>query len=336
MNKLTDYKDLTAFNENTILTQLDGQVYVKKILGADAADIYKKLIGKRCRNVAEVVEIYEYEDRAIIIEEYINGVTLGKMLERCEKLDDAQVRSFTVQICDGLAFLHSLGIVHRDINPNNIMIDRDNTVKIIDFDISRFVRKNASADTAILGTVGYAAPEQFGFLQSDGRADVYAVGVLMNVMLTGNFPNVQTYGKKLGRIIKRATNMDVNMRYKSVKALKSAVTGLVAEDAPRLLKMLRSIPGFRTWKAWKMIIAVCFYFTYVPIIFLLLLNINSIAAAVKIVLSIICMFVIPFVMLTNLSGIQDKISKKRGIAITVSIIISLVNIVFGGIFLALR
>lgn len=223
MGKLTDYTELTPFNDNMILVQRGSRMYVKKIIETADLDIYKKLIGKHCRNISEVFEIYEYEDRAIIIEEYINGTTLNDILLERVTLSEAEVKNIISQVCDGLEFLHSFGIVHRDINPNNIIITSDDIVKIIDFDISRFVKENASSDTAILGTAGYAAPEQFGFSQSDKRADIYAVGVLVNVMLTGQLPNVKMYSGNIGKVIKKATAIDADNRYQDITELKAAI-----------------------------------------------------------------------------------------------------------------
>lgn len=330
MGKLTDYTDVTMLNESATLAQYDGQMYVKKILDTGAADIYKKLIGKRCNNVSEVLEIYEYKDRTIIIEEYINGTTLQKMITAAGRIDEKRVKDIIVQICDGLEFLHSLGIVHRDINPNNIIITRDGVVKIIDFDISRFVKEDAVADTKILGTVGYAAPEQFGFRQSDKRVDIYAVGVLMNVMLTGKMPNINRYGGKLGKIIKKATHIDVDFRYKNIKALKSAITGIIADDAPRAVKIIRSIPGFRTRTPWKTIIAIWLYITYLPLIFVWPYHFaKDIDSTFRVILGIVFILIIPFVFISNLFDIQNKISKRKSNATAISILISVISFIFG-------
>ena len=222
MAKLTDYVELMPLRDNVILSERGGRMYVKKIIENTDTDIYKKLIGKHCRNVSEVFEIYEFEDRTIVIEEYINGTALNDILLERVTLSEAETKDIISQLCDGLEFLHSFGIVHRDINPNNIIITSDDVVKIIDFDISRFVKANASSDTAILGTVGYAAPEQFGFSQSDSRADIYAVGVLANIMLTGKLPNVEIYSGNMGEIIKKATAIDADDRYQSIRELKIA------------------------------------------------------------------------------------------------------------------
>lgn len=330
MSKLTDYKELMPFNDNTILVQRDNCMYIKKVVELVDLKIYKKLIGKRNRNVSEIFEIYEYEDRAIVIKEYINGSVLTNIINEYKTFDEKQVKDVISQLCDGLAFLHSLGIVHRDINPNNIIITNDGIVKIIDFDISRFVKRNATADTTILGTVGYAAPEQFGFKQSDKRVDIYAVGVLMNVMLTGEMPNKNIYSGKFGKIIKKAIHMDADVRYKNIKTLKSAITGIVPDDAPLAVKIVRTIPGFRTLTPWKMIIATWIYLAYSPLIFICPYRFaKDFDSTVKTLLAILFTMIIPYILITDLFDVQKRISKKRVLSVIISIIISILVFLLG-------
>lgn len=103
------------------------------------------------------------------------------------------------QLCQALAPLHRENIVHRDIKPENIVLGADSQVYLIDFGIARFEKAGRSADTTLLGTHGYAAPEQFGFCQSDARADIYSLGVVLNQVVTGAFPNAARADGLLGR-----------------------------------------------------------------------------------------------------------------------------------------
>ena len=91
-------------------------------------------------------------------------------------------------MCKALWVLHSLGAVHRDVKPENIIL-RGSEAVLIDFDAARLYKPEESGDTQVLGTTGFAAPEQYGLSQTDRRADIYAVGILMNVMLTGEHPS---------------------------------------------------------------------------------------------------------------------------------------------------
>ena len=126
------------------------------------------------------------------------------------------------QVCQALWVLHSLGAVHRDVKPENIIL-RGSEAVLIDFDAARFHKLEAENDTQILGTTGFAAPEQYGLSQSDLRADIYAVGILINVMLTGEHPSRQLASGKMGRIVDRCTHVNPQRRYKNVLRLMEAL-----------------------------------------------------------------------------------------------------------------
>ena len=93
-----------------------------------------------------------------------------------------------MQICKALGILHNSGIVHRDIKPENILV-RGTEAVLIDFDAARLVKPEHRTDTQIMGTTGYAAPEQFGFSQTDARADIYSLGIVFNEMLIRQHPS---------------------------------------------------------------------------------------------------------------------------------------------------
>jgi serine/threonine protein kinase len=118
--------------------------------------------------------------------------------------------------------LHNRGNVHRDVKPENVMVTAAGRIVLLDLNASRQVT-NASCDTVILGTVGYASPEQMGITQSDARTDIYAAGVLLNVMLTGNHPSVQLAKGYLGRVVQNCTSISPDHRYPSARALLDAL-----------------------------------------------------------------------------------------------------------------
>ena len=128
---------------------------------------------------------------------------LGMIAWLCQRSVAAVDSSQSNMLIAGLGALHRCSLVHRDINANNILITTDGNVKIIDYGIVRLFDKSKSTDTVILGTPGYAAPEQFGFTQSDSRTDIYALGVLMNVMMTGRLPSEDTARGGISRIIEK-------------------------------------------------------------------------------------------------------------------------------------
>ena len=134
--------------------------------------------------------------------------------------------------CRILAQLHRAEppIIHRDIKPGNIILTEDGTVKLLDMNAARQLSEGKEADTRLLGTAGYAAPEQYGFAQSDARTDIYAAGVLMNVLRTGCLPQEKLAGGSLRRIVRKCTHIDPNRRYASAGELLAALGAEPAES----------------------------------------------------------------------------------------------------------
>ena len=99
--------------------------------------------------------------------------------------------------------------------PDNVIV-RGKEAELIDFDASRIYKSAIQEDTQILGTTGFAAPEQYGLSQSDGRADIYALGVLLNIMVTGEHPSRKLAGGRIGRIVQRCTMVSPEKRYKNI------------------------------------------------------------------------------------------------------------------------
>lgn len=133
-----------------------------------------------------------------------------------------EARRVTEDVCAALWVLHSLGAVHRDVKDSNVILRGDQEV-LIDFDASRIIKPEGTADTVVLGTTGYAAPEQYGLTQSDSRADIYALGILLNILLTGQHPSRQLAAGRLGRIVQRCTMVAPSKRYKTVLHLMDAL-----------------------------------------------------------------------------------------------------------------
>ncbi len=168
---------------------------------------------------------------------------------------------YAAQILDALQELHKRNIIHRDITPSNVLVSSDDVVRLIDFGISRNWKADQKKDTAILGTVGYAAPEQFGFQQTDITADFYALGVLINVMLTGQLPaEKRAENKKLAKIIQKCIQMDPAKRYQAAAKIRRDLTGSDTLSVQREEKKdISVLPGFRSNVLWKKIIGTAGY-----------------------------------------------------------------------------
>lgn len=226
--KLSCYEELTKLNENKkskiylVRNKVDSKIYIKKVLTNYNFRIYEVLKEKNLKNIPKIYDIFEDDNALIVIEEYINGDTLKEILDREDIIKEDMVIDYIITLCDTLDKLHNLNpkVIHRDIKPSNIIISNDNILKLIDFDVSREYKENKSEDTVIQGTEEYAPPEQFGFIQTDERSDIYSTGILINVLTTGEYPKNKLNKGKLGAIIKKCTEFSPNDRYQKVIDLK--------------------------------------------------------------------------------------------------------------------
>ena len=156
-----------------------------------------------------IIDIEQDENHLYIIEDYIEGTPLDKKLEQRNNFDEATVIEWMKQLSQVLLYLHNQKpnpIIYRDMKPSNIIVSPDNIVKVIDFGIAREFKQDSGSDTSYMGTRGYAAPEQYGTSQTDGRTDIYSLGVTVYHLLTGKSPNEPPYEfKPLRQINKNFT-----------------------------------------------------------------------------------------------------------------------------------
>ena len=188
---------------------------------AGNAEVYRKLLDYDCPNLPKVYEVAAQNGENLVLEEYIEGDNLGFLLQDA-LFSVEETRDIVTQICRALWVLHAMDAVHRDIKPENIIMRGADAV-LIDFDAARFHKAENRADTQILGTTGFAAPEQYGLSQSDIRADIYALGILINVMRTGRHPSEKLAEGRLGRVVGRCTHVNPQKRYKNVLRLMEAL-----------------------------------------------------------------------------------------------------------------
>lgn len=239
---------IKSFNESTSLIHINQQIRILKEITPAEIMIYEQLKCIKNKSLAEIYDVIRADGKIYVVQEYVKGETIYEYIERVGVLSVAFVKTIISDICDALDVLHRNNIVHRDVSANNIIINEAG-VKLIDFGISRIVKSDKTRDTQILGTQGYAAPEQFGFGQTTPRSDIYSVGVLMNYMLTAKMPHEQLAKGELAPIIQKCMQIDEIKRYQSVTQLKNAVH----KD------FLHSVPGFRTNRVYKKIIASLYY-----------------------------------------------------------------------------
>lgn len=225
--------------------------FVRKRLTVYNPEVYQYLWANPIANTPKIYLAEEDGEVLAVIEEYIPGDTLEEILAQRGALPEEEVLEITSQLCRILSAFHSCSpaIVNRDIKPSNLKITPDGVVKLVDLNAAKWSNELAEKDTVLLGTQGYAAPEQYGFGPSSVLTDIYSVGVLMNVMRTGLLPNQGIASGKLGKVIRKCTELSPKGRYQSVEALAAALDAL--SEKPREEKKPGSwqrylLPGFRS------------------------------------------------------------------------------------------
>jgi serine/threonine protein kinase len=241
--KYDDYEIISSIGKDTwqiCLTSYDRIAVLKRI---DNPDIYKKLSTLKIKGVPAIYSVFERDGESYVIEEFINGTTLDSLLASNGRLSAQEVRSIVIELCKILAPLHNVDIVHRDIKPSNLILTSDNSLYLIDFGIARIKTDTATEDTKHLGTEFYASPEQYGFVQSDNRSDIYSIGKLMLVLLTGKESAGNAHRLPYGGIISKCIRIDSKNRYRNVKGLQKAfgekrAVGIVLVTAILLLTII--------------------------------------------------------------------------------------------------
>lgn len=195
-------------------------LFVKKILETFDAEVIRQLKDHPIDGMPRIVESFESNRYLIVIEEYIAGRTLEEVLAK-GPLDSVLVRQVMQKLCAIVRQLHALtpAIIHRDIKPSNIILTEEGKIYLLDVDAAKNYSADEREDTVLLGTREYAAPEQYGFGASSVRTDIYAMGVLMNVLLTGKVPKEGMAEGELKEIILKCIRLDPMERYASIEEL---------------------------------------------------------------------------------------------------------------------
>ena len=228
-SRLSFYRELTVLDEkkNIVLVQdiRNSELCVKKTLDIYSRDVYEQLASVRIEGVPAVKECVADDGKLIVVEEYVQGRSLKQVLDEQGLLNAEQAYEIAVQLVDILVRLHQLepAIVHRDIKPSNIIIEKNGHVNLIDFNAARHVNADKNEDTRMLGTVYFAAPEQFGFGQSDERTDIYGLGATINYIMTGDKPGAGIAECIFSDILKKCLMVDAKDRYQSAEELRGVL-----------------------------------------------------------------------------------------------------------------
>lgn len=219
-------------------------------------DLLKKI---KHPNLPSIIDIIDQDDNFLIVMDYIEGMTLEKIVNENGAQKQKDVIDWAIQLCDVLQYLHTRepSIIYRDMKPSNVMLKYDGSVVLIDFGTAREYKERALGDTTCLGTKGYAAPEQFGGQgQTDARTDIYSLGATMYHLLTGHNPSEPPYemypitywdatlSSGLEKIICKCTQKNPDDRFQTAEELMDALKNYKDLDTPMIDKYRSTIRLF--------------------------------------------------------------------------------------------
>ena len=259
MHNVSEYRELYHYDDkrSLVIDEKTGDVCMMKRLLHYDESVYAYLSSNKNIHVPAILAYWKDDNNnLIVIEEFVQGNTFDVLINDRTMPDKTKLNYF-LELLDGLAFLHNAPnpIIHRDLKPSNIMVTEKGELYILDYDAAKIYKPDSSGDTTYLGTDGVAAPEQYGFMQSDPRSDVYAVGK----MLMASFPN----NARIQKIAAKASSFDPNNRYTDARELSDVLSRRISPNLK--LKSLFPPPGFRSRTLWKMILATIAYIYLISI-----------------------------------------------------------------------
>lgn len=273
--RLSQYQSMGFLDERKKVClkrhNITGEIFVEKRVSAELQNIYQFLQENPCENIPKIEFCIRDGEELIVLEEYIIGRNVEEILQE-KKLTELEAVRIALEICRALKVLHHATpmIICRDLKAENVMVTVDGRVKLVDFNIARTVQEGQIRDTQFLGTVEYAAPEQYGFSQTDNRTDIYALGVFLNYMILKKFPVEQMVTGPIREVVLKCTLLEPGARYQTVEEVEERLQNLypqfglaqseqdTEENSSKGKRSWRP-PGFRTGRPWKMILAVIGY-----------------------------------------------------------------------------
>ena len=196
----------------------NGKKYIQKRIYDDKREVYKILQKINHPNIPEIICV-EFDGDTVVTEEYIEGENLGAIIECHKPLSKKDVKTIAKQLASAMEELHNAKIIHRDIKPDNIIIDDNGRLCLIDYDIARVFRDDLRRDTELKGTFGYAPIEQYGMMPTDFKTDIYAFGITLKKLL--EYTNVKSGA--LNRIANKCAKLDPSERYSDADAIQKAL-----------------------------------------------------------------------------------------------------------------
>ena len=226
--ELSEYEEIETLGhkDNIIAVKKveEDKIYVKKYLKEYDLSVYQYFLEHPVEFMPKLIALYEGNNNLIVIEEFIEGSTLERILET-GTFDEESAISYIMDL--GLILLNLQNmerpIVHRDIKPSNIIITRNQDIYLLDINVAKWYKPDEIEDTKLFASKNYAAPEQFGygFAASSEKTDVYALGVILNEMITGKLPKEQKAMGPVWDIIEKCISLEPENRYTTVELLQA-------------------------------------------------------------------------------------------------------------------
>lgn len=207
------------------------------------------------KNIVSVYELNEFSNLCFIVMELLEGQSLDKIISLKDKLSNVAKLEILRQICNGVDFAHSKGVIHRDLKPANIFLREDGVIKILDFGVAKLASSNMTHSGVVLGTISYMAPEQLMGEDIDERADIFSIGTIMYELFSHNKPfdgdsiteimgklintkpnEIKGLDKGINMIISRALEKDRDKRYLTVKELRQHIEQILVLEKKNFTK----------------------------------------------------------------------------------------------------
>lgn len=212
-------------------------------------EIMKKMADRKLSGIPKAYRIFEENGEVYLVREYIEGMSLAQMVLQKGGISEAEICRISRKICQTAEQFQNPDepMIHRDIKPENIVVTPGGEVVFIDFGTMRSYKKDGSRDTFVVGTRGTAAPEQYGYTQTDQRTDVYAIGQTMLYMVSESYEMNQlsecAVSRRMKKIIEKACSFETDKRYGDAAQLRRAVEKCQANNRKKVYKKAGAVFG---------------------------------------------------------------------------------------------